>query len=78
MYFNMKHNKQKQIRAVFCCLNSTDMKEVDHQMQVHGFFSTKEKYPSSAEKCQKAIVSKVRNVLDKDSATFLVNAKTMI
>lgn len=41
MYFNMKHNKQKQIRAVFCCLNSTDMKEGDHQMQVHGVFSTK-------------------------------------
>lgn len=44
MYFNMKHNKQKQIRAVFCCLNSTDMMEGDHQMQVHGVFSTKEKY----------------------------------
>lgn len=41
MYFNMKHNKQKQIRAVFCCLNSTDMKVGDHQMQVQGFFRQK-------------------------------------
>lgn len=74
----MKHNKQKKFRTVYCCLKSTEMKEGDHQMQFHGFFRQKKKNPSSAEKYQKAIASIVRCVLEKDSATFLVNAKSMI